>query len=189
MGRNLLTHYQLQKEAEVDRVLSGRDHLWRFQSGDEWKKLPDCFKAPNRGRRLKARRIVQIECWQCGQETNRHRQSARYCSDECRRRAQLERDALRKGKALPTERVRGAERRQRARAKGIKRYGSLAEYLRVKAETAQRRDAERIERRWKENVSHDSSQSAVEEWVAYHRSGLGFKDKSHVIRYVRTFQP
>ena len=38
------------------REFEGRDHLWRFLPGDEWKKLPDCFKAPNRGLRVVPRR-------------------------------------------------------------------------------------------------------------------------------------
>jgi hypothetical protein len=166
----------------VASVLGGRDHLWRFLPGADWKKLPDCFKAPNRGRRLTPRRNVRIECLQCGKEAKRHRRSACYCGDECRRRAQLERDALRRGKPLPAERVRGAARRNRALVEGMRRYGSVAAYLRAKDEQEQQRRSERAERSQK-------VVSPQEEWMNYHRSGLASQPKSEVIRYARVFRP
>jgi hypothetical protein len=161
----------------------GRDHLCRFLPGDEWKKLPECFNAPNRGRRLTPRRSVVIECLRCGEEAKRHRRSARYCSVECRGRAQLERDALREGKSLPGERVRGVARRNRALVRGTLRYGSASAYLRTKAEQEQRRQSERVEQQSRKRLSPQ------EEWINYHRSGLALQDKSHVIRYARVFRP
>lgn len=158
-------------------MLSGRDHLWRFLPGDEWKKLPECFKAPNRGRRLKPRRRASIECWQCGEEVKRHRRSARYCSTECRRRAQLERDALRKGQSRPAERMRGAERHRLAIERGIRRYGSYGEYVRQLAENKRKREATKAEQVQKRL-------SPEEEWVAYHRSGLALQHEQRVSRYV-----
>jgi hypothetical protein len=83
---------------------------------------------------------------QCGKEAKRHRRSARYCSDECRRRAQLERDALRKEKSLPAQRVRGAERRQLALGRGICRYGSYGEYVRHLAVNKRKRDMTKVDR-------------------------------------------
>ena len=122
-------------------MLGGRDHLWRFLPGDEWKKLPECFKAPNRGLRLRPQKKVLVECLQCGKYVTRHRRSARYCSVECRRRADFERDALRNGKPLPSERERGFERRWRARLKGIRKHGSLEAYLRFTEEQRRKRGA------------------------------------------------
>ena len=164
------------------RKTEGRNHLWRFLAGDEWKKLPECFREPNRGLTLTPRRSVIIECLKCGKEAKRHRRSACYCGDECRRRAQLERDALRRGKPLPAERARGAARRNRALVEGMRRYGSLAGYLRAKDEQEQRR-SERAERRPQTVVSPQ------EEWMSYHRSGLASQPKSEVIRYARVFRP
>lgn len=163
------------------RGADGRDHLCRFLPGDEWKKLPKCFKAPNRGRRLKPRLSVVIECRHCGKEAKRHRRSARYCSDECQRRAWLERDALREGKPLPTERIRGEARRRLAIERGICKLGSRVEYERQLAE--KERKAEPVEPRSRATVSPQ------EEWMNYHRCGLAFQDKSHVIRYARVFRP
>jgi hypothetical protein len=134
-------------------VLTGRDHLWRFLPGAEWKKLPDCFKAPNRGRRLTPRKKVPVECLQCGKYVTRHRRSARYCSIECRRRAQLERDAIRGGKALPRERVRGSRRRWNARLKGIRKHGTLEAHLRFTEEQERKRAAIRDERQFQRLVA------------------------------------
>jgi hypothetical protein len=183
--RTRLRNSFLASRCRNERVMSidGRDHLHRFLPGPEWKKLPASCKAPNRGRRLKPRRRVSVECWQCGKEAKRHRRSARYCSVECRRRAQFERDALRKGRPSPKERVRGAARRNRALLNGIRRYGSVAAYLRAKGEQEQRRRSERGERQSQKALS------PREEWMNYHRSGLAFPDRSHVIRYVRVFRP
>ena len=166
-------------------MLSGRDHLWRFLPGAEWKKLPDCFKAPNKGRRLRPRprHIVSFFCELCGVEAKSHRRSARYCSDDCRRRAQLERDALRKGRPRPAERIRGAERRRLALERGIRRYGSYGEYERHLAENKRMREATKADQRLRERLSPQ------EEWINYHWSGLAFQDKSHVIRYARVFRP
>ena len=88
----------------------GRDRLHRFLPGDEWKKLPESCKAPNKGRRLRPRlrHIVSFFCELCGVDAKRHRRSARYCSVECRRRVQSERDALKKGRPRPAERARGS---------------------------------------------------------------------------------
>jgi hypothetical protein len=160
------------------RVLDGRDHLWRFLPGAGWKKLPDCFKAPNRGRRLTPRRRVAIECFHCGNEVERHRRSARYCSIECRRRAQFERDALRKGRPLPKERARGAARQNRALVKGSRRrYGSVAAYLRAKAERKRRQDT------CAERQSHKGL-SPQEEWANHHWSGPALQNEQRVGRYV-----
>jgi hypothetical protein len=134
-------------------MLDGRDHLWRFLPGAEWKRLPDCFKAPNRGRRLTPRKKVPVECLQCGKCVTRHRRSARYCSVECRRRAQLERDALRKGKALPMERVSGFQRWLNARSKGVRKLGSLDAHLRFIEEQERKRQALRDERQFQRLLS------------------------------------
>jgi hypothetical protein len=159
-------------------VLSGRDHLNRFLSGSDWKKLPECFKAPTRGRRLTPRRTVLIECRHCGKEAKRHRRSARYCSDECRRRAQFERDAPRKGRPAPKERIRGAARQNRALVRGLRRYGSYAAYVRAKAEQEQRRRSERVQRQ------SQKAESPQEEWANHHRTGLALRHDQRVSRYV-----
>lgn len=137
-------------------MLTGRDHLWRFLPGAEWKKLPDRFKAPNRGRRLRPRRRARIECLYCGKEVERFRRSAKYCGDECRRRAQLERDALRKGKAPPRERVRGFQRRLNVRLKGIRKHGSLEAYRRSTEEQKSKRETERAEKQQQKVLSRGS---------------------------------
>lgn len=134
----------------------GRDHLWRFLPGVEWRKLPYCFRAPNRGRRLTPRKKVPVECLQCGKCVTRLRRSARYCSIECRRRAQLERDAIRRGKALPKERVHGFQRRLNARLKGIRKHGSPDAYLRFTEEQERKRAAIRDERQVQRLLSQDS---------------------------------
>ena len=134
-------------------ALGGRDRLWRFLPGAEWRKLPDRFKAPNRGRRLTPRKKVPVECLQCGKYVTRHRRSAQYCSIECRRRAQLERDALRRGKGPPRERVRGFQRRLNARLKGIRKHGSLEAYRQFTEEQKCKRDAARDERQFQRLVS------------------------------------
>jgi len=134
----------------------GRDALHRFQPGEEWKKLPDRCKAPNRGMRLKPRRRARIECLYCGKEVERFRRSAKYCGDECCRRAQLERDALRKGKAPPRERVRGFQRRVNARLKGIRKHGSREAYLRSTQEQERKRAAVRDERQFQRLLSQGS---------------------------------
>lgn len=163
--------------------LKGRNHLWRFLPGAEWKKLPDCFKGPNHGRRLTPRRTVSIACLQCGKEVERHRRSARYCSDECRRRAQLERDAMRKGKSVPAQRARGAERRRLALERGIRLYGTYGEYVRHLAENKRKRHMTKVDRLVQKELSPQ------EEWINYHRSGLALEDKSQAIRYARVFRP
>jgi hypothetical protein len=169
----------------LSAALAGRDHLWRFLPGAEWKKLPESCKAPNKGRRLRPRprHVVRFFCELCGLEAKRHRRSARYCSTECRRRAQLERDARRRGKPLPNERARGAKRREIAQLKGIRQHGSLYDYLRFTEEQKRKREAAQAER-WRPKML-----SPQEEWINYHRSGLALQERSGVIRYVRVFRP
>jgi hypothetical protein len=140
---------------------AGRDNLWRFLPGEEWKKLPECFKAPNRGLRLTPRRNVKVTCLQCGKDVQRHRRVALYCSVECRRRAQLERDAIRKGGALPCERVRGFQRRLNARLNGIRKHGSLEAYLRFSKEQERKRDAARDERQFRRLLRQESSPAST----------------------------
>jgi len=147
---------QVRYGLRVASVLGGRNHLWRFLPGAEWKKLPDCFKAPNRGLRLTPRRTVDVTCLLCGKDVQRHRRSALYCSVECRRRAQLERDAILRSKALPSERVRGFQRRYNARLKGIRKHGSLQAYLRFTEEQERKRAAIRDERQFQRLLSRES---------------------------------
>lgn len=168
------------------RALGGRDRLWRFLPGAEWKKLPDRFKAPNRGLRLTPRKKVPVECLQCGKYVTRHRRTARYCSVECRRRAQLERDTLRKGKAPPRERVRGFERRRRARVNGVRKHGSLNEYLRFTEEQKRKRDAALAERQLRRLLSRaprkvdaraDATTHLLRPGASERRPALGFRPR------------
>ncbi len=174
------------------RGFEGRDQLRRFRPGDEWKKMPDRCKAPNRGMRLKPRQSVRIECWCCGKEVQRFRKSARYCGDECRRRAQLERDARRKGKPYPAERIRGAERRQLAMLKGIRRYGNYPEYVRFTIEQKRKREADRDEKQWQKIISQESTtignpSTKVPSSLTW--GALERRAPPGVIRYVRVFRP
>jgi len=164
-------------------MLSGRDRLHRFLPGDEWKKLPDSCKAPNRGRRLRPRprHFVRFFCELCGTEAKSHRKSARYCSIECRRRANWERDAIRRGRPRPAERVRGAERRWLAIERGIRQFGSRVEYEVHLGE--KKRKAATVKERSRATLSPQ------EEWMNYHRSGLTRQAKSEIIRYARFFRP
>jgi hypothetical protein len=162
---NEQSHDHRESRHELMARGDGRNHLRRFPPGEEWKKLPDCFKAPNRGRRLTPRKKAPVECLQCGKYATRHRRSARYCSIECRRRAQLERDALRSGKPLPSERVRGVERRWRARLNGIRKHGSPEAYRRFTEEQERTRAAIRDERQFQRLLRQEPLSASTAAWV------------------------
>jgi hypothetical protein len=90
---------------------------------------------------------------------------------------------MRKGKLVPAQRARGAERRRLALERGIRLYGTYGEYVRHLTENKGQRELTKVDQLVQKVLSPQ------EEWINYHGSGLAFEDKSHVIRYARVFRP